>query len=42
MSRENMLSAWKASSMVTRIILRLAGSMVVSQSCSAIISPKPL
>ena len=42
MSIENTLSASRASSMLTKRRNRRVGSMVVSHSCSAFISPKPL
>src|SRR5581483_8984749 len=42
MSSSNSLEASTASSMVTRRMVRVAGSMVVLQSCSGFISPSPL
>jgi hypothetical protein len=42
MSMEKMRSASRASSIETCWRMRVVGSMVVSQSCSAFISPKPL
>ena len=37
-----MWSASAASSMVTRVMVRESGFIVVSQSCSGFISPRPL
>ena len=41
MSKENIASAWVASSSVSRRRVLLAGFNVVCQSCSGIISPRP-
>ena len=42
MSVEKMRSAWAASSIDTCASVRVAGSIVVSRSCAAFISPRPL